>query len=71
MAQKQQDMQNTNTLANEAKVVRCFQSFLESAGQDKDFFNYTEPELDKWLAKFYFSARTVTGEMYKAGSLNT
>ena len=62
---------NNNTLANEKKAVKNFKLFLEFNDKNVDFFNYTEPELDEWLAKFYLGTRTEKGDYYTSGSLHT
>lgn len=50
--QKDQEYKNVNTKANEKKAIKNFQLFLKFNGQDEDFFNYTELQLDEWLGKF-------------------
>ena len=69
--QKGELYKNCNTAANEKKAVKNFKLFLEFNNQDTDFFNYTEPQLDEWLAKFYLGTRTEKGEYYSSGSLHT
>ena len=68
---KKEQFKNPNSAANEKKAVKNFQLFLEFNGKNKDFFNFTEPELDEWLAKFYLGARTEKGDYYASGSLHT
>ena len=69
--EKQEQFKNLNSAANEKKAVKNFKLFLEFNGKDPDFFNYTEPELDEWLTKFYLGTRTEKGEYYMSGSLHT
>ena len=51
--------------------MKNFKLFLEFNNQDPDFFNYTEPQLDEWLGKFYLGTRIEKGEYYTSGSLHT
>ena len=56
---------NENTLKAERKADKAFTNFLIAMGVpetdvDLAYWNYTEPELDKYLAKFWFSARKST-----------
>ena len=74
---------NDNTLKAEKKADKAFTNFLVAMGvaeDQTDYWNYTEPELDKYLCKFWFSLRKTTGEissldpenkqqLYKANSL--
>ena len=69
--QKEKNFKNPNSLANEKKASKNFQQFLKFNKKDEDFFNFTEPELDEWLAKFYLGTRTEKGEFYTSGSLHT
>ena len=62
--QKGQEYKNVNTKANEKKAIKNFQLFLKFNGQDEDFFNYTELQLDNWLGKFYLGTRTEKGDLY-------
>lgn len=73
MQEKQEKLQNSNTIANEKKAVRAFKAYLEEIGEENtDFFTYTEEELDRHLSKFYFSARKENdGDMYKISSLES
>ena len=68
---KKEAFKNSNTAANERKAVKNFKQFLQFNQKDPDFFNYTEQELDEWLAKFYIGTHTVKGEYYTSGSLHT
>ena len=70
--EKEDAMKNTNSLKNERKSVDTFKSYLKSINvEDTNFFVFTESELDKHLATFWWNARTNKGEKYKASSLDT
>ena len=75
---------NENTLRAEKKADKAFTNFLIAMGLPEDgleYWNFTEPELDNYLAKFWFSARKTSSEnsqecdndkkehLYKANSL--
>ena len=48
--EKQNKMQNDNTISNENKAVKAFKEYLsEISVEDTDFFTYTEQELDQYL----------------------
>ena len=68
---KSEEFRNPNSAANEKKAVKNFQLFLKFNNQDTDFFNFTEGDLDEWLAKFYSGTRTEKGDFYSSGSLHT
>lgn len=71
-AELQTDLQNKNTLANEAKATNAFKAYLSSVGvKDTDFFTFTEEELDKFLCIFWFNARKRDGSHYSASSMET
>ena len=70
--QKTIDQKNSNSLKNEKKSVDAFKAYLKEIGvENNDFFVYTEDELDRHLATFWWNARTKKGEKYKASSLET
>ena len=49
---------NQNTENCDKRANKAFINFLLANGQtDTDYWNFTEPELDKYLAKFWFGAR--------------
>ena len=85
---KTKKAKNENTEKTEKRANKAFTNFLIVMGcpPDKtDYWNFTEPELDSYLAKFWFGSRkdicegdTVTNEeedpqqknrMYKANTL--
>ena len=86
--QKTKKLKNDNTKKCEDRAHRAFTTFLIANGVEEnntDYWYYSEPELDKFLAKFWFGARKdfneVEGQfdseedpdlksrMYKASSL--
>lgn len=70
LEEKQEQLQNQSTIANEKKAVKAFKAYLDEAGvENTDFFTYSQDELNEHLAQFYFAARTEEGEMYKMSSL--
>ena len=57
---KSKKCKNFNTLKSERKADKAFRKFLVAMGvkeDQTDYWNYEEPELDKFLAKFWFGAR--------------
>ena len=77
---------NDNTIKTEKWIDKAFMTFLTTMGVDEknlDYWNYTKPELDTYLDKFWFGARknvdmdtpdleqddNMTGMLYKANSL--
>ena len=60
LEQKTKKCKNYNTEKSEARADSAFRKFLMAMDvpEDKtDYWNYTEPELDNFLAKFWFGAR--------------
>ena len=85
---KTKKLKNDNTEKSKQRAHRAFTNFLIAMGvkqEDTDYWNYTNPELDMYLAKVWFGARKETSEtkgpgdaehddnlsdtMYKANSL--
>ena len=84
---KSKKCKNDNTIKCERRADKAFTTFLIAMGvpeNETDYWNYTEPELDNFLAKFWFGARKyipegkddsepadpeITERMYKANSL--
>ena len=63
---------NKNSVKNEEKAIKCFKAFLSAnKEEDTDFFEYPDKKLDKWLAKFYWGARTEKGEKYSCSTMTT
>ena len=63
---------NKNSIKNEEKAVRCFKLFLNANQvEDNDILQYSDEDLDGWLAKFYWGARTEKGEKYSASTMTT
>lgn len=62
----------SNTKQSNKKAARAFRAYLlECDGSARyDFENFTTSELDAALEGFWFSARTLTGEKYRASSLD-
>ena len=55
---KTKKSKNDNTLKCEQRVDKAFKNVLIANGCDKnelDYWNFTEPTLDKYLSKFWFS----------------
>ena len=89
LANKSKRAKNENTEKAEKRAHKAFNNFLLAIGisEDKtDYWNYEEPELDNYLAKFWFGARKISDNdeeedttddpelkqrMYKATSLRT
>ena len=60
LEEKCKKQKNKNTLKSETTTTNAFQKFLLATGVEKenlDFWNYSEEDLDKFLAKFWFGAR--------------
>ena len=54
---KKRKSENQNTVKSEERVNRAFQRFLAQCDvKSTDYWYFTEPELDKHLAKFYLGA---------------
>ena len=57
---KTKKCKNENTEKSERRADRAFTNFLIATGcpkEETDYWNFTEPELDSYLAKFWFGAR--------------
>ena len=71
MLAKQHELQNKNSIKNEKKAEKACKEYLHAADEDNvDLFTYTEAELDRHLAKFWFAASTQKGEHYRVSSLD-
>ena len=57
-----------NTIKVNEESHHCFTNYVVAKKLDPEYWNYTEPELDKVLSKFWFEVCTV-GEHHKIGSL--
>ena len=85
---KSKKCKNDNTLKSEHKADKAFKKFLVAMGvkeENTDYWNYEEPQLDNYLAKFWFGAHkdicndedsqdsNVEGKerLYKANSLRS
>ena len=58
--QKTKICKNDNTEKSERRAHSAFTKFLVAMGvpeEQTDYWNFTEPELDNYLAKFWFGAR--------------
>ena len=58
--EKSKKCKNDNTEKSERRAHSAFTKFLiamEVPPDKTDYWNYTEPELDKFLSKFWFGAR--------------
>ena len=63
-----------NTLSANSKAGRVFRAYLMERGDGTervDFEDFSEKELNSALEGFWFSARTIKGELYKASTLET
>ena len=69
LAFKEARLRNKNTLNAERHAVKVFKQFLAENGAE--LTQYTEKELDKMLAKFWFSARTEKNEYYQVNTLRS
>ena len=57
---KTKKSKNQNTEKTENRADKAFTNFLIAMGcspDETDYWNFTEPELDTYLAKFWFGAR--------------
>ena len=70
---KEDEFKNPNSIKNEKKATEAFKAYLRhiNATEGDDFFTFTEIELGKHLATFYWNAWRQKGEKYKASSLET
>ena len=60
---KRKKSENQNTVKSEERANRAFQRFLSQCNVDStEYWFYTEPELDNYLAKFYLGARKFASE---------
>ena len=60
---------NKNTTKTEERADRAFQKFLTECGeQDTDYWNFTEPDLDSFLSKFWFGARKDPDKDYESNT---
>ena len=67
--QKQVAGKNANTTKTEERADRAFKKFLAECGENKlDYLYYKEPELDAYLAKFWFGAKKTTESDYETDS---
>ena len=58
ISMKKKKSENQNTVKSEERGDRAFQRFLTQCNADStEYWLYTEPELDSYLAKFYLGAR--------------
>ena len=63
---------NKNSVKNEEKAVKCLKLFLAANKvENTNFFEYSDEDLDCWLAKFYWGARTEKGEKYSSSTMHT
>ena len=65
LANKSKKAKNENTEKAEKRAHTAFTNFLLAMGLDKnktDYWNFEEPELDGYLAKFWFGARKLKQE---------
>ena len=64
---KQEARKNRNTTKTEERADRAFRRFLSQCGEtDLNYWNYTEPDLDAYLSKFWFGARKDPDSDYKS-----
>ena len=81
---KTKKAKNDNTLKAEQKAHKAFTNFLSANGVNQDnldYWNYSEVDLDRYLAKFWFGAckfgasesdqqdAEMTDKLYKANAL--
>ena len=62
---KSKQCKNINTEKSDMRAHRAFTKFLEAygkTGEDLEYWNYTESELDNFLSKFWFGARKDTSD---------
>ena len=73
--QKKESLKNKNTQNADKRAETAFRNFLSDAGCDStEFWFFTEHDLDSWLSKFWFGARTVPqkekeSDMYSVNTL--
>ena len=59
LEEKTKKSKNDNTEKVELRAHKAFTNFLVANGcnpDDTDYWNFSEPELDKYLSKFWFGA---------------
>ena len=57
---KTKQCKNDNTEKSERRAHKAFTNYLLAMGcpeEATDYWNFTEPELDRYLSKFWFGAR--------------
>ena len=69
---KMNELENQNSINAEKHADRAFKSFLAYANAPSDEYHlFEEAELDKWLAKFWYGARTSNDELYSVNLLKS
>jgi hypothetical protein len=58
-----------NTRKSNEKAAKSLRLYLAEKGENTNFEEFSAAELNKVLKTFYFDARTITGELYKASTL--
>ena len=72
LAAKKLKLRNQNTLAAERHADKAFKAFLlESGCQSVEYCLYSEKQLDSWIMKFWFGARTMNNEQYTVNSMRS
>ena len=62
---KMEDLEeNQNSVNSEKRADKAFRQFLSESGSKSVEYHLFEEELDNWLYKFWFGARTANNELY-------
>ena len=72
LALKKARLRNQNTFNAEKHADKAFKQFLQENGaKSVEYQLYTERELDKMLAKFWFGTRTEKNKYYQVNTLRS
>ncbi|KAK7475336.1 hypothetical protein BaRGS_00033412, partial [Batillaria attramentaria] len=63
--------ENASTLRSNKSSKQLFRDFLQFKGLPTDFENFSVPQLDKMLCRFFAEVRTHKGTFYKTNSLRS
>ena len=69
---KMDDLENQNSVNSEKHADKAFRQFLSESGANSvEYHLFKEQELDDWLSKFWFGARTANNKLYTVNSLKS
>lgn len=70
LKEKEEKLDNANTLKRECSAHITFDKFLEQAGvQSRDYWLYSDEDLCQWLRKFWFGVCRENGDYIKINTL--